>query len=378
MMGELTCPTCRAVHALDDIRWRCDCGSFLDISFQPSLERKKIASRKPTMWRYREAIPVRGERNIVTFDEGFTPLLRVMLDGYQVFITADHLFPCFSYKDRGASVLVSKVRELGIRAVVEDSSGNAGGAIAAYCAGADIPCMIFVPADTSPGKLAQIRAYGAQLKRVPGTREDTARAVMLSARASYYASHAWNPFFFQGTKTFAYKVWEQLGWKTPDSIVLPAGNGTLVLGAFLGFTELRRAGMIDEIPRIIAVQSEQCAPLYEAFTTGAASIPHVEKSDTLAEGIAIADPVRGMQVIQAVRSTHGDILKVSDAEIMAYTRKMWHLGHYIEIPSGAAIAGTANYLKSLKDDEVIVTVFTGSGLKSTEKILRVLDSPAQC
>ncbi|MBN2298131.1 MAG: threonine synthase [Deltaproteobacteria bacterium] len=371
-MGELICTVCNQTYSLNDPRWRCECGSILDIAFTPIFDMGRIAGRKPTMWRYREAIPVGRDADIVSFDEGFTPLLEVRFRDFPVLIKQDHLFPSASYKDRGASVLISKVKELGIKSVVEDSSGNAGCAIAAYCARAGIRCEIFVPEDTSPAKLAQIRLYNASLKLIPGSREDTAEAVLASAEKGYYASHSWNPFFFQGTKTFAYEVCEQLGWKSPDTIILPAGNGTLVLGAFIGFTELRDAGVIDKIPKIIVVQSENCAPLYTAFHIGLRDVPPVEKGDTLAEGIAIADPIRGEQILKVVRETDGDFITVSDDEVMNSLRELGRGGFCIEPTSAATTAGIGKYIERIQSSEVIVSVFTGHGLKSTEKIGKIM------
>ena len=371
-MGELVCYTCKKSYSLDDPRWQCDCGSILDIVFEPEFAMDKIQGRGPTMWRYREAIPIADDTNIVSFDEGFTPLIQVRFNDYPVLIKQDHLFPSASYKDRGASVLISKVKELGIATVVEDSSGNAGCAVAAYCAKAGIGCEIFVPQDSAAGKLAQIRLYGATLKKIPGSREDTARAVLIAAQKKYYASHSWNPFFFQGTKTFAYEVCEQLGWKCPDTLILPVGNGTLVLGAHIGFTELRAEGIIDKVPKIIAVQSESCAPLYKAFHENLKEITPVEKTDTIAEGIAIADPIRGTQILEAVRESGGSFLVVNDTQVKSSLKELGNKGFYIEPTSAATTAGIGKYLEAMYSNEVIVSVFTGHGLKSTEKIIKVV------
>jgi threonine synthase len=346
---------------------------MLDIDFQPVFDLEKIKMRRPTMWRYREAIPLKDNANIISFDEGFTSLTEVDFDGRKVLIKQDHLFPTGSYKDRGASVLISKVKELLVDRVVEDSSGNAGCAIAAYCARAAIGCEIFVPAGTSAGKVAQIQCYGAELNRVPGTREDTAAAVLDAAEKDYYASHSWNPFFFHGTKTFAFEVCEQLGWKAPDSVVLPVGNGTLLLGCHIGFGELLNAGIIEKMPKLIAVQSAHCAPLHEAFAKNLDSIPQIDKKETIAEGIAIAEPIRGMQIVEAVRKSGGHFITVDDDEIKDSLEEICAKGFYIEPTSAATIAGLTRCLAESNPDEVIVSVFTGHGLKTTETMVKVLD-----
>ena len=325
------------------------------------------------MWRYREALPILRDENQISLGEGFTPLVPVKFDGRKVLVKQDQLFPTGSYKDRGAAVLISKVKELGIREVVEDSSGNAGCAVAAYCAAGGIACQIYVPESTAQGKLAQIRLYGADLRRIPGSREDTAQAVLAAAQNIYYASHSWNPFFFHGTKTWAYEVVEQLGWQAPDTVILPVGNGTLLLGAAIGFSELRQAGLIHSIPKLVGIQAEGCAPLAMAARQGLDYVPEIEKSDTLAEGIAIAAPVRGLQIIEAVQASGGELRTVNEAEIIESLLAICRQGYYIEPTSAAVTAGVAQYLRTAPQDERIVTVFSGHGLKATEKMMKLAD-----
>ena len=370
MSSQLICVNCSADYPISEPIWRCrQCGSLLDIQFEPVIDPVKIRGRSSSLWRYREAIPIERDESIVSFGEGFTPLLEVNFGGRPVLVKQDYLFPTGSYKDRGASVLISKMKELGVGQCVEDSSGNAGCAVAAYCARAGIACDIYVPFDTALAKLAQIQLYGAGLVRIPGSREDTARAVMAAAEAHYYASHSWNPFFFQGTKTFAYEVCEQFGWKAPDVVILPAGNGTLVLGAWIGFEELRRAGIIERSPRLVAVQSENCAPLAKSWAQNLPEIPAIQKKDTLAEGIAIAEPIRGVQIVKAVRQSGGEFMTVSDPEIRSSIKNLARQGFYIEPTAAVAAAGVSKYLSVHSQPELVVSVFTGSGLKTTEKML---------
>jgi len=362
-MNALVCTSCQKTFSLDDPRWKCDCSALLDIAFQPSLEPQEIGSQKPTMWRYRGAIPIDHDDHIVSFDEGYTPLIPVRFGNTKVLIKQDQLFSTGSYKDRGAAVLISKAKELGVTRVVEDSSGNAGCAIAAYCAQAAIACTIYVPQSTSPSKLAQIVAYGADLVQVPGNREDTAAAALEAAQKVYYASHSWNPFFLQGTKTFAFEVCEQLSWRAPDAVILPTGNGTLLLGAYIGFRDLLRAGLIGHMPKLIAVQAANCAPLYHAFHEGNLK-SMASGGSTIAEGIAIAQPVRGPQVVQAVRDSGGSFVTVEESEIEASLRDLGRRGHYIEPTSAAATAAVVKYVRESPPEQVIVSVFSGHGLKT--------------
>jgi threonine synthase len=262
------------------------------------------------------------------------------------------------------------MRELGIQKVLEDSSGNAGSAIAAYCARAGIGCEIYVPDSTSVGKLVQIQAYGASLRKVRGSREKTAEMAMEAASKIYYASHCWNPFFLHGTKTFAFEIWEQIGWKAPDALVLPVGHGTLLLGAYIGFKELKEAGMVERIPKIVGVQAAACAPLFQAFKKGWEEIFPIEKKETMAEGIAIANPVRGRQILKAIRETGGEILTVTEREIGVAMKVISRKGHFIEPTSAATIAGLKKYLNQKKKKENIVSTLTGMGLKSVEKMLK--------
>jgi threonine synthase len=276
--------------------------------------------------------------------------------------------PTGSFKDRGASVMVSKIKELRIEKVVIDSSGNAAASVAAYCASAGIACEVYVPANTPPGKLIPIRASGARLRLIPGSREETARAARKAADRIYYASHYWNPFFFQGTKTFAYEVCEQLGWRAPDTVVLPCGNGTLFLGAYLGFRELRSANVIRRMPRMIAVQSANCAPLHHAVRGKGL----IRIRPTVAEGIAIAEPVRAAWIIKAVGETAGAILAVNEREIKTALKDMVKIGFFIEPTAAATIAGLKRYVAGSQRNEVVVSVFSGHGLKTADKIDRIL------
>jgi threonine synthase len=370
-MDRLKCLTCQQTFSLDDPRWRCDCGGLLDIEYTPQFDFELISQCSDNMWRYRQALPISEDAEIISLDEGSSPLTALQIGGREVLVKQEHLSPTGSYKDRGASLMITKARQLGIRRVVEDSSGNAGCAVAAYCARAGIQCDIYVPASASLGKLAQIGFYGANLHRIPGTREDTAYAVMEAAQQHYYASHSWNPFFFHGTKTFAYEICEQLGWDAPDTLVLPAGNGTLLLGAWIGFNDLLQAGIIKQLPKLVAVQAVACPPLFEAFIQGRDEPVPVDKQPSLAEGIAIAEPVRGSQMLSAVRQSGGTFLVVSEAEIRAALQMVARQGHYIEPTSAAIIAGVEQYIKQGADEDTLVTAFTGHGLKATETIMKM-------
>jgi len=189
------------------------------------------------------------------------------------------------------------------------------------------------------GKVAQIKMYGAQIKRIPGSRENTSNAVMQAAHQNYYASHNWNPYFLQGVKTIAFEIWEQMGWEIPDNIIMPAGQGSLVLGCQIGFNELKIAGEINKSPRLFAVQAANCAPLYQAFQKGLTEPITIHKKETIAEGISTAFPIRGSKVLSAVKESNGALIAVEEREIWKSLKKISKLGFYIEPTSATATAG---------------------------------------
>ncbi|MDP6041835.1 MAG: pyridoxal-phosphate dependent enzyme, partial [Candidatus Latescibacteria bacterium] len=189
------------------------------------------------------------------------------------------------------------------------------------------------------------------------SREDTAHAVQDAAQKHFYASHVWNPFFFHGTKTFAYEIWEQLNFRVPDTLIIPTGNGTLLLGVYIGFTDLLKQNLIDRIPKLIAVQSTHCAPLTPDWQ-GAST-------ETIAEGIAIAEPARAEQMRECIKNTNGEIITVTDNETLAAHKQMAEMGFYIEPTSATAIAAFKKY--PAQKAEITIAPLTGHGLKTAGK-----------
>lgn len=369
----LQCYDCGKTYPEEKALWQCDCGSYLLYTTpELKLNKEKIQKGPFSLWRYQEALPV-SEENRVTMGEGLTPLLPVTYEGREVLLKLDFLQPTGSYKDRGTAVLVSKLKEWGVKRVVEDSSGNAGASMAAYCARAGIECEIFVPAYTSAGKLVQIQYYGADMVKVPGTREDTTLAAIRRAEEVFYASHNWSPYFIEGTKTLAFELWEQLEWQAPDAVMVPVGNGSLVLGLYKGFSELKEMGHITRLPRIIAVQSANCSPVYRAFHQGLDVVPAVEKQATLAEGIASAAPVKGAYILEAIRESRGTVVIVQEEEIKRALSELGRLGVFVE-PTSATVWAAWKFLQQQGDwskGEKIILELTGSGLKATDKLLEL-------
>jgi threonine synthase len=221
---------------------------------------------------------------------------------------------------------------------------------------------VFVAASTSPAKLAQMRAHGASVQLVDGTREDVAAAAIDAVERSgaFYASHVWNPWFVEGTKGFVHELHAQLGGALPDVLLLPVGNGTLLLGAWRGLCELRDAGRLDVLPRLVAVQAAACAPIAAAFAAGASEVEAVVNRGTVAEGIAIAAPVRGREVLAAVRATGGDVLTVTDDEVLAARAELALQGLFVEPTAAAPAAAVAQ----LSAGGSVAIPLSGAGLKA--------------
>jgi len=370
---ELRCSTCQRSYPLDTFAWRCACGGLFELEKERPFSKDKIKTNEPTLWRYRAMLPICNDENIVSLGEGFTPLVKIKIYGLEILCKLEFLAPTGSFKDRGTTVLVSMLKEGGIKSVAEDSSGNAAASLAAYCACAGIRCRLFVPARASPAKLAQISIYGAKLKKIKGPREDAARAAQLAVKKAtgsiYYASHYYNPFSLEGLKTFAYEVCEQLGWQAPHNLIFPTGHGTFLLGAYRGFRELVNAGIIKKLPRLFAVQAQACSPLYEAWQHGTEdTLPKAKWGETIAEGINIVKPPRFRQVLQAIKAAGGTVEFVSEEGIIEAQGDLAKCGLYVEPTAAVAIAGLRKLTRKRKriiaPDEITVIPLTGSGLKS--------------
>lgn len=374
IMQRLVNHTTGESYPLDLPIWRSESGALLDLEFAGAFDPMELITRPATLWRYQEAIPISNPKGIVSFGEGMTPVTRMTVGGRTCLVKLDYLFPSGSYKDRGSTVLMSQAKAIGIQSVVQDSSGNAGASVATYAALAGIDCEIFVPDSTSPAKLDQMRAIGATLNLVPGSREDTANAALAAASERYYASHVWNPFFFHGTKTFAFELCEQMEWKVPDTLILPAGNGTLLLGAAIGFEELKQMGITNRIPMLIGVQTSHCAPLTAAWESGGSVPASIQTQPTIAEGIAIAEPHRGHQMLKVVKETGGKMMSVEEEQIAEALRWLCQRGYFVEPTSAAVFAGAMRYCEQAPNDELIATVLTGHGLKAAAKIQKLLST----
>lgn len=366
-------PQTNTRYPLEVPRWCSDTGRPLMITDLPGITRGEIDGTERSLWRYRGAFPLSVDTPI-SMGEGCTPLVRRSWRGSTPLFKLEWFSPSGSFKDRGASVMLSLLRSQGISHVLEDSSGNGGAAIATYAAAGGMKATIMTPASTQPSKIVQMRANGANVELVPGTRQDTADAAERRAAEIFYASHNWHPFFLQGTKTLAYELWEDLGFVAPDNIIAPTGAGSNVLGCDIGFNELARRGEITRRPRLFAAQPANCAPICAALCAAAVPFEPGDVKPTIAEGAAIVRPVRQDAVVDAVTRSGGTGVAVSEDEIEAAVIELAGAGLYAEPTSALAAAAYTRLLVSgiIRPDEVTVVLLTGSGLKATLRIGELL------
>lgn len=354
-------------HELSERRWRSDDGNPMMVTPLPGITRDDIDPRERSVWRYRAALPVVIERPS-SLGEGCTPLVQKRWGELSPYFKLEWFNPTCSFKDRGAAVMMSFLRQIGVDAVLEDSSGNGGAAIAAAGAAAGMRVKVLAPSYTPVPKVAQIRAFGAEVQLVPGPREESEYEAVRQSESIFYASHNWHPFFLQGTKTLAYELWEDLGFVAPDNVVIPAGAGSNVLGCHIGFKELLAAGQITKLPRIFVAQPLNCSPIDASFIAGVDTLVERTVKPTIAEGTAIKRPVRLREILQALRETNGRTVALTEEQIAAAVRRLAATGLYAE-PTCATAAAAIEVLAQRGDiraNETTVALLTGTGLKSTQ------------
>jgi len=367
-----TCYSCGKAYAASEGILECSCGGYLKTPLRP-IRKADIITDESTMWRYRKALFIEQDSDVVTLGEGMTPLVKTKLGG--LLFKADSLLPTGSFKDRGAALVINHLKQQGIRKVIEDSSGNAAASYAAYCAAAGIECHIFTPASAAMGKLVQTQLYGATITKVPGPRDEVTTAAMEEAKKqagiAMHAGHNRHPLFIEGCKTMAYEIWEQLRWSAPDNIVVPFGGGSCLLGLYKGFCELLSVGEISRLPRFLVVQAHNCNPLYAAF---AGKAEEAQCVPTIAEGIALAKPAKKAEALAAVKHTGGLVVEVTEDEIMEGVKAAARVGHYVEPTTGTTVAGALQLQRTgtIKGEEETVVILTGNGLKATDKIGQAL------
>lgn len=285
-----------------------------------------------------------------TMGEGNTPLIELEPG---LVAKVDYMMPTLSFKDRGAVILIANALEKKVDHVIQDSSGNAGCSIAAYAARVGIKADIYLGQATPLKKIKMIESYGANVIKIKGTREDVAAAALkeVAKGEKFYASHVYNPLFAQGMKSYIFEVYEQLGGKLPQNIFIPLGNGTLFFGVYLGIKDLIRVGLVKVFPQIIAIQAEACAPIYKSWSKSS-MLESVVNKGTIAEGIAIANPAKGNDILETIKEIDALVITVTDSEIKTAHSALAKKGFHVELTSAANYAG---YTK-LKLDGSLITL----------------------
>ena len=353
MTPELVCEDCGKVCGPLD--WHCE-GARLRIRNLPAYDHAARQTQTWGLWRYAAMLPARHR---VSLGAGGTPLVPVQLAEHSFLAKLEYCNPTGSFKDRGTELMINHFLAHDVESVVEDSSGNAGASLAAYAAAAGIQARIFAPASAPTAKQAHIRAYGAELVTVPGPRAAAAEACLAAAERAVYASHAWSPFFVAGQMTCAWEIFEQCG--APDAILCCAGHGGLFTGITRGFQALQAAGLIQQMPRMVVAQAAACDPLVQAWERGFAQTMAVTPEASVADGISVAQPVHGAEILRTLRATGGAALRVSEEEILAAQKLLQGRGLLAEPTSAVPVAALLSGRAQLPGRVVIP--LTGSGLK---------------
>ncbi len=358
------CSKCNKIVSSSTLLPKCECGGLWKLDYvPPKFNIDKIDRSQWNLFRYREFIALDDDswKNI-SLGEGMTPIINYD-DG--LMLKMDYFMPTLSFKDRGAAILISHCKSIGVKKIVQDSSGNAGNSVAAYCAKAKIECEIFVPEGTSIKKIDMIKAHGAKVTVVEGSRDHCANVCRekVEKEGIYYANHVYNPYFYEGTKTYIYEVYEQLN-RIPNNLFIPVGNGTLFLGVMKGLEELLNSGVISKIPNIIAIQSENCDPLLKAYINNERKPLKVNAMKTLAEGIAIGEPMRGEEILKYAYKYDIEFIHAPEDEIINARKSLALNGVYCEHTTAANYAAYLNYCKKFGTPNEALLTMCGAGLKS--------------
>jgi len=362
----------------------CTCGGPLLARYdlaQAALEMRPghLALREPTLWRYRDVLPIDDPEDRVSLGEGFTPLLPAPRLGAHVglpklFVKDESGNPTGSFKARGLAVAISMARVLGATDVCLPSAGNAGSALAAYAARGGLKAHVFVPQDIARVFLMETQAYGAQVETVPGLITDAGRVCAEGA-----LEHGWyecatlkEPYRIEGKKTMGYEIAEQMDWNLPDAILYPTGGGTGLIGMWKAFAEMEAMGFVGtKRPRLYAVQPEGCAPIVKAFSEGLEEAPPWPDAQTHAHGLRVPKALGDFLILRALRETHGAGVAVSEAEIVQGVKDAAaHEGLFMAPEGGACVAALRKLKASghLSPDDTVVVFNTGTGFKYVENM----------
>jgi threonine synthase len=359
---DIFCINCKTAYPTDGVPYQCPiCGGLFDYVGVFHFDSAEVDRSLPGIWRYRNTFSFPPDVEPVSLGEGNTPLIWVNAFGRRVACKCEFINPSGSFKDRGSAVIAAWLKWHGVTEAVEDSSGNAGASFAAYAARAGIKARIYVPYSASGPKRRQIEAYGAELIPISGSRFDVSEAIRKVAETGEaYASHAYLPFNLPGYATAAYEILEQMG-EMPGTVVVPAGQGGMLLGLARGFDALRIDSKILVKPKMIGVQAHACAPLWAKYLAGGNEPDPVQENQSLAEGVRVRNPLRKDAVLTAVTASGGAMFAVEENEILPARDALAGLGFFVEPTSAIVWAVLARMIEELPDP--VVVILTGSGLK---------------
>lgn len=383
-LSHLQCSRCGQTHDAERPQNLCACGAPLlaryDLATMAgAVSVSDLADRPPTLWRYRELLPVRDEAHVTSFGEGMTPLVALPRLGERLDLAAlalkdEGIGPTGTFKARGAAVGISRARELGIERVAMPTNGNAGAAWSVYAARAGIASLVVMPIDAPQVTRRECTVAGAQLWLVDGFIAD-AGAIVGRAVADggwFDVSTLKEPYRLEGKKTMGLELFEQLGGRMPDVIIYPAGGGVGLIAIHKAVGELRELGWYDgPSPRLVAVQSAGCAPVVRAFEAGARETAPWGDGETIAFGLNVARPLGGRLMLDAIYDTGGCAIAVRDEELLHEMRELGRLEGVFVCPEGAATIAAARRLREkgwLERDERVVLLNTGTGLKYPETV----------
>ena len=359
----ISCKNCHRPFPDEGAPYRClQCGGLFDYATHLNFDPALVDDTQPGIWKYRSTFSHLEDSEPVSLGEGNTPLIWEDIFNLKVGLKCEFNNPSGSFKDRGSSLITSFLRSRNISECIEDSSGNAGASLAAYTTRASIDLTVYVPDLTSEMKKELISKFGADLITIDGTRTEVHHVVKNTAETGIpYASHAYLPFNLPGYATVAYEIVDQMDGRSPEAIILPIGQGGLLLGMYRGFIAMKIAGVITNIPKFIGVQARACAPLWSLFNGGIDGLRFASDNPTLAEGVRVWHPVRGDDVLKAVGSSNGFIAAVDEEEITKSVRELAGYGYNVEPTSALVWSALRQYKDSLSGP--VVMILTGSAAK---------------
>ncbi len=379
-LSHLECTMCGKEFESEKLWNLCpDCGRVLMARYDlasaaRSIDRNKIGTREPTLWRYFELLPVRDLKYKISLGEGFTPLIHAVnlareIGFKNLFIKDEGLNPTGSFKARGLCMAISRAKELGVTSVSIPSAGNAAGAMSSYAALARMEAHVFMPRDVPQPFISECRALGANITLIDGLITDCGKAAAEGVKkfGRFDVSTLKEPYRLEGKKTMGYEVAEQFGWQLPDVIIYPTGGGTGLIGMWKAFDEMEKLGWIGQKrPRMVTVQPEGCAPMVRAFKQEKQFAEPWQNAKTIADGLRVPSAVGDYLILRTLRESGGTAVAVSDDEIMDGANLIGKTqGLFVCPEGGATLAALIHLIKDgwIKNDETVLLFNTGSGHK---------------